>query len=314
MMWREELRSVVEKMPERRVLVQIPEGLKVHLDEILEIFQEYGKEAIVDLDPVYGACDIRINEMRAVGAETIVHIGHRKMLDIPGVYYVEYPRDVDVDAVIQSIREISGDRKACFATTANFSWILERVKGIPSIVVGKGSWRVPGEGIVLGCDTTACDVEADLNIFLGDGRFHPMAIWINTQRPTYVVLPNGEHREVSFESVLKRRLTLVGSLDGRRVGVIVSSKLGQNRWKLAQQLKDLAERRGYIVRLYVSDYLEPSYLLGLEEDFYVYTGCPRVPIDDSERYEKPLLTPEEFLLKLGLMKEYRIGWITEISR
>ena len=311
-MWREELRSVIERMPETRVLVQIPEGLKVYLDEILEIFQEYGKEAIVDLDPVYGACDIRINEMKAVGAEAIVHIGHRKMLDIPGVYYVEYRRDVDMDAVLQSMREISGNRKACFATTTNFSWILDRVKKIPFIQVGRGSWRIPGEGIVLGCDTTACEVGADLNIFLGDGQFHPMAIWINTQRPTYILLPNGEYRKVSFEHVLKKRLALIGSLEGRRVGIIVSSKLGQNRWKLAQQLKDLAERRGYTVNIYVSDYLDPSYLLGLGDDFYIYTGCPRVPIDDSEKYRKPLLTPEEFLLKLGLMKDYRIGWITEL--
>ena len=310
----EEIESIAKKIKERRILLQVPEGLKTEVPKIVEILERHGKEVIVDIDPTYGACDLRINEMKAVNAEAILHIGHAPMFNYPNVYYVEWRRDADIEAVERSIKEIARGRRFCLATTANLRWVLEKLKNIEGAVVGKGSWRIPLEGVVLGCDTSACDVDADINIFVGDGYFHPLAIWVNTKRPTFVVYPDGRWEEVSFERLVRKRLALLGSISGKRVGILVSSKIGQNRWPLARELYDLAKEKGYIPRIYVSDYIDPLYLLGLEEDFFVYTGCPRVPIDDAERYDKPLLTPEEFLYLLGVVKEYKIGWITRVPR
>ncbi len=310
----EEIEELAKSMKERRILLQIPEGLKGRIPEIVELFRRYGKEVIVGLDPTYGACDVRTREGEAVGAEAIVHIGHLPMVKLPGVYYVEWKREAKIEAILNAVRELTQKGRVCVATTANFRYLLEKVKEIPGVVIGRGSWRVPYEGVVLGCDTTACDVEADLNVFIGDGSFHPMAIWINTRRPTFVVDPSGSVTEISYEKVLKKRLALIGSVSGKRIGILVSSKVGQNRRKLAFQLYELSKGLGYEPYLFVSDYLDPSYLLGIDVDFFVYTGCPRVPIDDAERYPKPLLTPEEFLYKVGIAKEYRIGWITELPR
>ena len=310
----EELEELAKSMKERRILLQIPEGLKGRIDDFVGVFERHGKEVIVDLDPTYGACDVRIREKEAVGAEAIVHIGHLPMVKLPGVYYVEWKRELNKEAVISALKSLMERGKVCVATTANFGYILGALKELDGVVLGRGSWRVPYEGVVLGCDTTACDVNADLNAFIGDGSFHPMAIWINTRRPTFIIDPSGRVQRVSYEDVLKKRLALIGSVSGRKIGIIVSSKVGQNRRKLAFQLYELSKSLGYKPYLFVSDYLDPSYLLGLDVDFFVYTGCPRVPIDDAERYSKPLLTPEEFLYKVGLLKEYRIGWITELPR
>jgi len=310
----EELEALLKKMPERRVLLQLPDGLKHKVEEFVELFRKYNKEVIVDVDPSYGACDVRINEMRAVGAEAIVHVGHAPMFDLPNVYYVEWRRPADVEKVRRALEELSSKGRVCLATAVNFRWMLEELEGMENVVVGGGSWRIPLRGVVLGCDTTACNVDADLNAFVGDGHFHPLAIEINTGRPTYRISPDGKVERVSYERFLRRRLALVGSVDGKRVGIIVSSKIGQNRNPLAQELAREARKRGYEVNLYVSDYMDPLYLLGLPDDFFVYTGCPRVPLDDWERYEKPLLTPEEFLYKLGLLKKYSIGWITALRR
>lgn len=308
-MWKE-LEEVARKVAGKRVLLQVPEGLKTEVERMVEVLERHGAEVFVDVDPTYGACDVRMNEARSVGADVIVHVGHAPMLDLSNVYYVEWRKEANIPKILEVISSLAEQKKVCFATTVNFRWTVDEVRKIPNVVVGKGSWRIRYPGVVLGCDTTSCNVEADVNVFLGDGHFHPMAIWVNTRRPTYVVTPQGDMVEVNYERVLRRRLALIGALEGKRVGIIVSSKVGQNRRDLALYLARLARERGYTPHLYVSDYIDPLYLLGLPDDFYVYTGCPRVPIDDAERYEKPLLTPEEFLYKLGLLKDLYIGWTT----
>ena len=308
-MW-EELEKVAKKVKGRRVLLQVPEGLKTDIEKMVEILEREGAKVFVDIDPTYGACDIRTREAEAVGAEIIIHVGHAPMLNLPNVYYVEWMRDANVSKILEVISSLAKQKKVCFATTVNFRWIIDKVQKIPNVVVGKGSWRIRYSGVVLGCDTTSCNIEADVNVFLGDGHFHPMAIWINTRRPTYVLTPEGKLIEVNYEREVRKRLALIGSLEGKKVGIVVSSKVGQNRKDLALYLAELAKAKGYIPHLYVSDYLDPLYLLGLPDDFFVYTGCPRVPIDDAERYDKPLLTPEEFLYKLGIVKDLYIGWTT----
>ncbi len=309
----EELEELVKQIPEKRLLVQVPEGLKHRVREIEEVFKKYGKEPIINIDPVYGACDVRVNEMRMSGCEAIVHIGHAFMTPLPvKVYYVEWKRPLDREKVKKAIEMLTKNRRACVFTNTNFSWFLDEIKDIEGVIISGGSFRMPKKGVVLGCDTTACDVDADINIYIGDGYFHPLAVWINTRRPTYIVYPDGSVEEFSAETLLKRRLSLIGITSGEKVGIIVSSKIGQNRTGLAHQLKKIAEEHGYKASIYISDYIDPSYLEGLDDDFYVYTGCPRVPIDDMDRYKKPLLTPEEFLYKLGLLKKYRIGWITTV--
>lgn len=301
------LEDAIRKI-KKRGLVQLPEGLIHLIPEIEELAKKYGKEVVFDIDPVFGACDVREREAKASGCDTIIHVGHGKMVDTPGVVYVEWERELDVEKIVETVRRIKG--RKCVGTTVNFAWVLNYLKDIEGVVIGSGSNRVPGKGIVLGCDTRACHVPADVNIFIGDGYFHPIVIGVNTKRKTLAVRSDGRIEEIDWMGFLKKRLAIVGATDGKKVGIIISSKTGQNRIALALELKELAEKKGYSVRLYVSDYLFPDYLYGLTDDFFVFTGCPRVATDDV--FEKPVLTPEEFLLKLDLMKEYKIGWITTI--
>jgi len=303
-----ELEEVIRKI-RRRGLVQLPEGLVHLIPKISDLARKFKKEVIFDIDPTYGACDIRLCEARASSCDTIIHVGHAKILDVGKVLYVPWRREANVEKIIEKLRKIKG--RKCVATTINFAWLLDYVKEVEGVVLGRGSGRVPGEGIVLGCDTSVCNVQADINIFIGDGYFHPLAMGINTGRETLAIRPHGGVERIAYNKFLKRRLALIGMAEGRNVGIIISSKPGQNRMALAMELRDVAEENGYSVRLYISDYLYPHYLTGLPEDFFVFTGCPRVATDDT--FEKPVLTPEEFLLKLGYLKKYRIDWFTSIK-
>jgi len=48
--------------------------------------------------------------------------------------------------------------------------------------------------------------------------------------------------------------------------------------------------------------IHPDRLLPYQADAYVSTACPRIAVDDYLRYPKPILTPVEMEIVLGLKK------------
>ncbi len=53
---------------------------------------------------------------------------------------------------------------------------------------------------------------------------------------------------------------------------------------------------------------------GFEFDAYVVVACPRVPIDDYENWRKPVLTPREVEILLGLREDYEFDEILGAER
>ena len=67
----------------------------------------------------------------------------------------------------------------------------------------------------------------------------------------------------------------------------------------ARELKALAEKRGLTIHCIAANNLQPNRLDFLNVDCYVSTACPRLALDDSHRFAKPILTPIEFEILLG---------------
>jgi 2-(3-amino-3-carboxypropyl)histidine synthase len=80
------------------------------------------------------------------------------------------------------------------------------------------------------------------------------------------------------------------------VGIIVSTKSGQQRRALAQRLKKLHEGAVIVMMREVS----PDELLNLGFDCYVNTACPRLAYDDQVRFPAPILSPQEFEIICGI--------------
>ena len=83
-------------------------------------------------------------------------------------------------------------------------------------------------------------------------------------------------------------------------GIIMSSKKGQLRFDLAIHLKKLIKDHGFDAQILNMDYVSPDLLLPYDLDAFVMTACPRIAIDDSAMYKKPVLTPDELEIVLGL--------------
>jgi len=80
----------------------------------------------------------------------------------------------------------------------------------------------------------------------------------------------------------------------------MSSKKGQLRFDLALHLKKLIKEHGFDAQILNMDYISPDLLLPYDLDAFVMTACPRIAIDDSAMYKKPVLTPDELEIVLGL--------------
>ena len=89
-------------------------------------------------------------------------------------------------------------------------------------------------------------------------------------------------------------------LEAKKWGIIVSSKEGQYRLELAKEIKKLLKDSGMEGYVIMVDNVNPDVLLPyFDLDAFIVTACPRIAIDDSQMYKKPLITPQELEIVLN---------------
>jgi 2-(3-amino-3-carboxypropyl)histidine synthase len=163
---------------------------------------------------------------------------------------------------------------------------------------------------VLGCSFTAARATgADEILFVGTGLFHPLGISLATGARVIALDPlAGTAQEVSGDTLKRRRFAEMEKAKGARtIGIIVSTKSGQQRMALARRLAALSPRAVIVTMQEVS----PDELLNLGFDAFVNTACPRLVYDDQVRFPVPVLSPQEFEILCGVRSwdEYSIDEI-----
>ena len=293
--------SQLRKAGAKKIGIQLPDGLKFYAAEITEIFEKEGFEVIISGKGSYGACDI--DEELLNHCDYLLHFAHTPILKIEKVLYIPY----QVDYSLEPFHEIEiPEKSVALIATAQYAWKLQEVKAVlekrgyeVELRVGK-ELKYPGE--VLGCNYTALqNVKADAVLFVGDGLFHPIGAAIYTGKKVYRLSPlSNEFEEVSVEKFMRKRMAAITrAMDGRKCGIIVSTKLGQKRDKLALELKKKGRKKGLNCFIILTDEISAEKLYNFRADFLVNTACPRISYDDSEAFHVPVLTPQEFQIVLG---------------
>ena len=116
----------------------------------------------------------------------------------------------------------------------------------------------------------------------------------------------GDATELSLarvERILRQRFGLIMSIqDAKTYAILIGEKPGQMRRTLAMRMKKLLEKHGKKGYLLALEHISPELIDFYPVDAYVNTACPRIAIDDSVRYDKPLVTPYELEVALGEKK------------
>jgi 2-(3-amino-3-carboxypropyl)histidine synthase len=293
--------SQLRKVNARKVGVQLPDGLKFYAAELTEIFEKEGFEVIVSGKGSYGACDMDLELLDH--CDYLLHFAHTPILRIDRVIYVPY----QVDYPLEPFYQVKIPEKSiALIATAQYAWKLQEVKAVlekkgyeVELKTGK-ELKYPGE--VLGCNYTALqDVKADAVLFVGDGLFHPIGAAIYTGKKVYRLSPlSNEFEEVNVERFIRKRMAaIVKAMDGRKCGIIVSTKPGQKRERLALELKRRAKEKGLSCFVILTDEISAEKIYNFRADFLVNTACPRISYDDAEAFHVPVLTPQEFQIVLG---------------
>ncbi|MFC2162816.1 diphthamide synthesis protein [Candidatus Altiarchaeota archaeon] len=172
----------------------------------------------------------------------------------------------------------------CLVSTAQHTGRIEAVgqylKDIDKTVVIGGQ--------ILGCNRQSAmskGDDADCFLFLGSGRFHPIALAAESGRPVFILNPlSAVLDRISAEEVgsmkRKKRARLSRAAGAKSFGILVSLKDGQCDLERAEEVRKKLESLGFKAYVLAGDELSPDKLMGFGVDCLVNTSCPRMVEDD----------------------------------
>jgi 2-(3-amino-3-carboxypropyl)histidine synthase len=296
----EEAIKKLKKLKTKRIFVQFPEGITLKIQDIVKELEKNGFEVVLSVERCFGACDVKENEAKTVGCDAILHIGHEPFITktkLPVVYW-EYFIDVDpIPTLEKEFEKLSDFKKIGLITSIQF------IKAIPIVkeflekkekkVFAHKSLHHPGQ--VLGCSLEAAKViEKDVDCFLcvSAGEFYADGVVLITEKPVFNL--DLERKEIyNLEDFRKKIQKIIAwnraqLKDAEKIGILVSWKKGQmlgNPFKIKEKL----EKEGKEAYILAMDEITPEKLEGLKLDFLINCSCPRIGIDDLERYKLPML-------------------------
>lgn len=300
----------------KRAGIQLPAGLRRHLQEIVEPFAEVDVETLVLADSCYGACDPADAKAKQLGCDVLVHYGHADMgvsTCLPTLYTeVRMPAD-PLRVVERVLPKLKFKRVGLLTNVQHIAHLqgvakLLRSRGIKPFI-GRPGHRAKYPGQLLGCDfgcARSVATHVDGFLYIGTGEFHPLGAALATGKRVLAVNPISEGFKALVSDVdafLRRRKAMIArAAAGERFGIIVSTKPGQARFKLAARLARDLRRAGKVAHILAVDEVRPEELGDFGLDGFICVACPRIPIDDAERFERPILTPFEARVMLGKAK------------
>jgi len=140
------------------------------------------------------------------------------------------------------------------------------------------------EGHIIGCNSSAFDINADTFLVITDGKFHAMNNAIQLQKEVYIFntksLEKIEQKEIeqhNRKTEGKKKIFLTST----KVGIIVSSKWGQHN-KNAEKIKEKIKKLGKEVYIFEADNIVLSELENFPTiQIWVNTACFGVAGDDK---------------------------------
>lgn len=323
------IKQEISRLGPKRVLLQLPEGFKPRAPTLARAIAETGATVIISADPCYGACDIANSEAEVLGINLIIHFGHARMTKnerIPTMYVEARSNLSIIRAVNKSIPLMKDWLTIGLALSIQHIQFIDKARetllraGKKVLVGNRGILGYAGQ--VTGCNYSNAKCiknEVDAFLFVGGGKFHALGVALATNKPTFVADPYEDHAygvNQEVQKILKQRWSCIQEAKkAKTYGILVGLKPGQRHLDKAMEIRTELERKGLTAYLLASREITPEILMEFPSiDAYINTACPRISLDEAQRFGKPVLTTDEFrvvsgessweyLLKEGLFEE-----------
>lgn len=202
--------------------------------------------------------------------------------------FIKARSEVDIRPVIAKLN-IKG-RIGLLTTIQHLHKLKEANKLLKNSVIG---------GQILGCNVMAAEKikdKVDCFLYIGSGRFHPLKVALKTGKKVYIANPfTNEVSEIIESDVEAMRKRIKGAylkfLAAKKIGILVSTKPGQERLKEANALKRKLKKECFIFLFSTLSFNELDNFNDIE--CWVNTACPRIALDDYEKISKPVIDIED---------------------
>jgi 2-(3-amino-3-carboxypropyl)histidine synthase len=310
----ERIKKEIERHSAKRVLLQMPQGLKPEATKLAQVVEQAGAVPIISSDPCYGACDIALTEAEGLGVDLVVHFGHAKMVKegkIPAIYIETHAKIEIQQALTAALPLLENYTKIGLTTSIQH---IDALTDAKQFLVGAGktvqvsdAGHLPHPGQVIGCNYSNAKIIADkvdAFLFIGGGIFHALGIAPGTSKPTIIADPY-DNRAYSItdqaERLLKQRYaSIMEARPAKTIGILVGLKLGQKHLDQALKAKTAIEKSGRSAYLLAGREITPDALMEFQNiDAFVNTACPRISLDAPGKFQKPILTFNELMVALG---------------
>ena len=308
----DKLTTGLKKLKPKKVLVQLPEGIKKHSFEIQKIINKLGIGVVISGETCWGGCCVSADEAKIAGADLIVHFGHGKFYDVDfPVLYIEVKDLLNLVPILKK----SFEKLEKFSTIGlslsiqhmhDLDKIIKTYKNAgKKVILSAKKGLVACEGHIVGCQYDGLkEIEKSVEAFVIIGNnFHSMGASIAVKKP--VILIDVYNNEISDMAkvrniILKQRAIAISRFkDARTIGIIIGTKVGQ-KFGVPNLIAKKLEKTGKKVFLITMNEMTPDKIMNFYHiDAFVELACPRIAIDDFAKYEKPILTFREALVGIG---------------
>jgi len=154
------------------------------------------------------------------------------------------------------------------------------------ILIAKGNQKHPAQ--ILGCDITSAEKiknKVDAFLYIGDGKFHPLGLAMKTNKDVFCFNPlNNNFSKIKKDEMNNYKKTLkikkIKFLSANNIGILVSTKPGQNKIKKALEIKNQLEKKHKKCYIFCFDTLNLNELGNFPFiEFWLNTACPRIQED-----------------------------------
>ncbi len=269
----------------RRLLIQLPDGLKNEGPRLASLVRERtGADVFVSASSAWGACDLSLDAAARLKADMLVHYGHNEFLrdgsnGIPVVYIPAKSRHEIIPVVEKALPLLQGTRVGLATVVQHLHNLPETTKfleekGFKVQLPGRGPWS------------------------------HETGQVLGLEKPTILADPYDktvQSLDQDRARIIRQRYAMVEKArQASNFGIIISTKPGQSNPTIALNIQHQLEENGKKAVLLYADEIRPEKLLDFTDvDAFVDTACPRLALDDPERFPKPIVTRDEIMVVMG---------------
>ncbi|MBI2663281.1 diphthamide biosynthesis enzyme Dph2 [Candidatus Woesearchaeota archaeon] len=301
----------------RRILIQLPEGLKKEANRITKYIEEKtSAETFISGESCWGGCDLPLEEAKRIKADLIVHFGHAPFFkpDFP-IVYIESRYDTEIKPIIGSnLEKLEIYKNIGLVSSVQHIHQLEIVKDIleknnKKVVIPGNKGRAFYKGHILGCEYSGSKLiqnEVDCFLVLGN-KFHSLGLALSVDKKVFLLDPiNKEFHDLDFEKkkIILRRMNLIEKArNSHKFGIIISMKSGQQNFSVAENIKKKLKKYDKEAFIVTMNNVTNEQLVNFYDiEVFVNTSCPRISVEDTDRFDKPVINYTELLIALDELK------------